>query len=128
MMLGRRALSSFVAATRVQPFRPSVFSEFTALCIEHGAVNLGQGFPDWPTPDFVEEAARVAITELHLHQYTRSAGHPALVDRIADMYGPLLKGLGGSIDAMNEVVVTAGATEALFCSMQALIDPGDVRA
>lgn len=112
---------TFDSARRVRSFGQTVFAEFTALANEHGAVNLGQGFPNFPAPDFVKEAAQAAIGR-DLNQYARAAGHPRLVQALADTYGPLF---GRQLDPMQEIVVTAGATEGIFATMQALIDPGD---
>lgn len=111
----------FVPATRVQGFGTTVFAEFTALANQVQAVNLGQGFPDFPAPDFIKEAAKYAI-DADLNQYTRSAGHLRLVQAISHVYGPLF---GRSLDPMTEIVVTDGATEAIFATIQALVNPGD---
>ena len=53
--------SSFQPAQRVRSFGTTVFAEYTALAIQHNAVNLGQGFPNFPAPDFVKEAAQRAL-------------------------------------------------------------------
>lgn len=108
-------------AARVRGFGATVFAEFTALANATGAVNLGQGFPNFAAPDFVKEAARAAIAA-DLNQYARSAGHPRLVQALAQAYGPLF---GRTLDPMNEIVVTVGATEGIFATVQALVDPGD---
>ncbi|MCB0074940.1 MAG: aminotransferase, partial [Caldilineaceae bacterium] len=79
MMSSTSAATPFMPAARVQSFGPTVFAEFTALAIEHDAVNLGQGFPNFPAPDFIKEAAATAITG-DLNQYARAAGHPRLVN------------------------------------------------
>lgn len=60
----------------------TVWQEFTPLAKETGAINLGQGFPDWASPRFVKDALIRAVNEDH-NQYTRSAGHPALVQALA---------------------------------------------
>lgn len=57
---------------------PTVWSEFTPLAVQHGAYNLGQGFPDWPAPDFCKAAVVKAVQEDY-NQYARGPGHPALV-------------------------------------------------
>ena len=85
------------------------------------SVNLGQGFPDWPTPDFVKDALKASIAEDH-NQYARSAGDPVLVEALATHYSPLL---GRTIDPLTEVTVSVGATEALYALMQAIINDGD---
>ena len=113
--------TSFKPASRVQSFAPTVFAEYTALAIKHDAVNLGQGFPNFAAPDFVKEAAQQAIAA-DLNQYTRSAGHPRLVNALATVYGPELE---RELDPMTEILTTVGATEGIFASIQALIEPGD---
>lgn len=108
-------------AARVRGFGATIFAEFTALANATGAVNLGQGFPNFAAPDFVKEAARAAIAA-DLNQYARSAGHPRLVQALAQTYGPLF---GRTLDPMTEIVVTVGATEGIFATVQALVNPGD---
>lgn len=108
-------------AARVRGFGATVFAEFTALANATGAVNLGQGFPNFSAPDFVKVAAQQAIGA-DLNQYARSAGHPRLVQALAQVYTPLF---GRRLDPMTEIVVTAGATEGIFATVQALVDPGD---
>jgi len=95
--------------------------EFTPLAVRMKAVNLGQGFPDWPSPDFVKEALKVATGADH-NQYARSAGDPVLVEALARHYSPLV---GRKIDALTEVTVSVGATEALYALLQAVINEGD---
>lgn len=109
------------SAQRVRNFGPTVFATFTRLALEHGAVNLGQGFPDFAAPDFIKQAAQEAIAA-DLNQYARGMGHPRLVKAISHVYSPLF---GRELDAMAEIVVTTGATEAIFATIQALVDPGD---
>jgi aspartate/methionine/tyrosine aminotransferase len=108
-------------AARVRGFGATVFAEFTALANATGAVNLGQGFPNFAAPDFVKAAAQQAIAA-DLNQYARSAGHPRLVQALAQVYSPLF---GRTLDPMTEIVVTVGATEGIFATVQALVDPGD---
>ena len=109
------------AAARVRGFGTTVFAEFTALANQTGAVNLGQGFPNFAAPDFVKAAAQAAIAA-DLNQYARSAGQPRLVQALSATYSPLF---GRTIDPLAEIVVTVGATEGIFATMQALVEPGD---
>lgn len=109
------------AHERVRGFGDSVFSRMTALAREHNAVNLGQGFPDFPGPDFVKRAARQAI-DADLNQYAVSSGAPRLKDQVGIDYS---SALNREIDPAREVVVTAGATEAIFDAVQAFTGPGD---
>lgn len=111
----------FSPAKRVQSFGTTVFAEYTALAIEHNAVNLGQGFPNFAAPDFIKQAANEAITA-DLNQYTRSMGHPRLVNAVSQAYSPYF---GREIDPMREIVITVGATEGIFATIQALVEPGD---
>lgn len=109
------------SALRVQGFGATVFAEFTALANQCGAVNLGQGFPNFAAPDFIKRAAQDAIAA-DLNQYARGAGHPRLVQRLAQTYSPLI---GRELDPLGEIVITTGATEAIFGAIQALVNPGD---
>ena len=113
--------SSFQPAQRVRSFGTTVFAEYTALALQHSAVNLGQGFPNFPAPDFVKEAAQHAIGA-DLNQYARSAGHPRLIHALAKVYGPLF---GRDLNPQSEIVVTTGATEGIFATVQALVQTGD---
>jgi aspartate/methionine/tyrosine aminotransferase len=108
-------------AERIRGFGTTVFAEMTELAVEHGAVNLGQGFPDFPCPDFLKEAATRAVYEDH-NQYARSAGAPHLVKVLA---GELSGEFGRDLDPFSEITVTAGATEGLFIAAQAFLEPGD---
>jgi aspartate/methionine/tyrosine aminotransferase len=110
-----------VASPRVQSFGTSVFTEMSRLANQHGAVNLGQGFPDFPGPSFVKEAARAAI-DADLNQYAVSHGVPRLRAAIAREWN---ERYGMDIDPDREITVTSGATEAIFDAVQALASPGD---
>lgn len=100
---------------------PTVWSEFGALGRQTGAVNLGQGYPDWAPPQFVLQAGMQAMTR-NCHQYTRTSGHPALTSVLARRYS---SHLGREIDPETEIAITVGASQALFLTLQALVDPGD---
>ncbi|MDP9144535.1 MAG: aminotransferase class I/II-fold pyridoxal phosphate-dependent enzyme [Actinomycetota bacterium] len=109
-------------ADRLASFGVTIFSEMTALALEHDAINLGQGFPNWDGVDFVKDAAARSLEKGGSDQYPPSQGLPALRDAIADRYGPLL---GRTIDPATEVTITCGCTEALAASFLGLINPGD---
>ena len=109
------------AHPKVRGFGQSVFSEISALAREHGAVNLGQGFPDFPGPDFVKAAAIAAI-EADRNQYAVSHGDPALRKAIATTWG---EDHGIAVNPERDVTVTSGATEAIFAALQAFTGPGD---
>lgn len=101
--------------------RPTIFAEMSALAASTGAVNLGQGFPDVDGPDFVAEAAVAAIRAGH-NQYPPGGGIPELRQAIA-VHQDRYYGLVPDPDA--EVLVTAGATEAIAATVLALAGPGD---
>ncbi len=104
---------------------PTVWSEFGRLSQEYDVANLGQGFPDWLPPDFAVEAlvsATIDSTKQSPHQYTRTAGHPNLVKQLARRYS---KHMDRTIDPMNEIAVTVGASQALYLCLQTLVKPGD---
>lgn len=103
---------------------PTVWTEFGRIAQENEVANLGQGFPDWLPPQFaVDSLVEAALdSQQSPHQYTRTAGHPNLVNQLAKRYSTHLK---RDIDAMSEVSVTVGASQALYLSLQTLIQPGD---
>jgi aspartate/methionine/tyrosine aminotransferase len=109
------------ATPRIRSFGTSIFSEMSRLAVQHGAVNLGQGFPDFPGPDFVKEAAKAAI-DADLNQYAIGHGAPRLRRAIAATW---TRQTGQEIDPEQEVTVTSGATEAIFDAIQAFLGPGD---
>ena len=98
----------------------NVFSRMSALAVEHEAVNLGQGFPDFGWPDDVVARAAEALTA-GSNQYAPMTGLPELRRAIADHY----RAHQGLDSEPESVVVTSGATEALAASLIALIEPGD---
>jgi N-succinyldiaminopimelate aminotransferase len=108
-------------ARRVASFPTTVFSEFSALAAKHGAVNLGQGFPDFDGPDAIKDAANRAIRE-GVNQYAMGTGMPELRAAIAEHS---LRFYGMKVDPETMVSVTSGATEALFDAVMGLVDPGD---
>jgi N-succinyldiaminopimelate aminotransferase len=108
-------------ADRVSQFGTTVFAEITALANQHGAVNLGQGFPDFPAPDFVKQAGIAAITA-DVNQYAPGSGNMRLREAIA---ARVERQYGLKADPATEITVTHGATEAVFSAMMGLINPGD---
>jgi aspartate/methionine/tyrosine aminotransferase len=109
------------AAEKIRGFGTSVFSEMSRLAVQHGAVNLGQGFPDFAGPDFVKDAAKAAI-DCDLNQYAIGHGAPRLRRAIASTWA---RDYGREVDPDREITVTSGATEAIFDIVQALLGPGD---
>ena len=106
---------------RLQGFGTTVFAEMSALATATGSVNLGQGFPDYPGPPEVLDVARRAIGTA-ADQYPPGPGIPELRSAIAEAQ-ERFRGL--VYDPADEVLVTAGATEALTAALLALLDPGD---
>lgn len=99
----------------------TIFTVMSQLAVEHQAINLGQGFPDFdPDPDLLDEVAK-AMRAGH-NQYPPMPGIPALRQSISQKIATLY---GHTYDANTEVTVTAGASEALFASLLALVHPGD---
>lgn len=101
--------------------RQTIFAEMSALAARTGAVNLGQGFPDGSGPAEVLEAARRAISE-GVNQYPPGAGSVVLRQAIAEHQRHWY---GLDLDQDTQVVVTAGATEALAATILAFVQPGD---
>jgi N-succinyldiaminopimelate aminotransferase len=115
-------MSRPILAGRVAHLGTTVFSEFSALALKHGAMNLGQGFPDFDGPEAVKEAAQKAIRD-GVNQYAPSPGLRELRVAISEQ-GARFHGHTG-IDPDTMVTVTSGATEAIFCVLLGLVDPGD---
>lgn len=108
-------------ADRLAPFGTTIFAEMTRLAIEHDAINLSQGFPDFDGPAWLREAAEEAMRAGH-NQYARSAGVPELTQAIARWF----EGSSGvRVDPASEVTVTAGCTEALAACFLGLVNAGD---
>ena len=101
--------------------RPTIFAEMSALAASTGAINLGQGFPDEDGPEQVREAAKLAIDSGE-NQYPPGRGIPLLREAIARHQHRFY---GLELDAEREILVTAGATEAIAATLLALLEPGD---
>ena len=101
--------------------RPTIFAEMSALAVSTGSINLGQGFPDGDGPAEVLEAARQAISD-GFNQYPPATGMPVLRNAIAEHQQRFY---GLAVDPDREVLVTAGATEALAATILALTQAGD---
>jgi N-succinyldiaminopimelate aminotransferase len=108
-------------ATRLRPFGTTVFSRMTQLAIEHEAINLSQGFPDFEGPAFIREAAAEAMAAGH-NQYARSAGVPELARAVA---GHQKRHYDIELEPMSQVGVFCGATEAMMAAALGLLEPGD---
>ena len=106
---------------RLQEFGITIFAEMSALAERTGAINLGQGFPDSDGPDEVLEAAIAAIRAGH-NQYPPGRGILPLRRAVADHQRRFY---GLEVDAETEVLITAGASEAIAAAILALVEPGD---
>lgn len=106
---------------KASSFTESVIREMSRQATLHGAVNLSQGFPDFPAPADIKQAAIDAINA-DINQYAVTWGAKRLRDAIASK---TRWHLGLEIDPDREVVVTCGSTEAMIATMLAVIDPGD---
>jgi N-succinyldiaminopimelate aminotransferase len=107
--------------SRMQGLGTTIFAEMSALAVRHGAINLGQGFPDTDGPAEVSDAAVAAIRAGH-NQYPPGTGIPELRQAIADHQRRFW---GLTPDPDTEVLVTAGATEAITAAVLALCETGD---
>ncbi|MFD6836331.1 pyridoxal phosphate-dependent aminotransferase [Streptomyces diastaticus] len=107
---------------RLAEFGTTVFAEMSALAQSTGAINLGQGFPDTDGPEEVREAAVRALRDGLGNQYPPGPGIPELRQAVAEHQQHRY---GLTYDPGTEVLVTAGATEAIAASLLALVEPGD---
>lgn len=107
---------------KADTFTESVIREMTRLAVQHGAVNLAQGFPDFGAPAEIKEAA-VAAIRADVNQYAITWGarpfRQAIAAKTAHHYP------GWEVDPEREITVTCGATEAMIAAMLAILDPGD---
>ena len=107
--------------TKLPKVGTTIFTVMSQLAMEHGAVNLGQGFPDFPVPQRLVDALGRAMQAGH-NQYAMMTGVPALRQAIA---GKTERCYGWRPDADSEVTVTSGATEAIFDAIHAVVRAGD---
>jgi len=108
-------------SAKARLFTESVIREMTRLALRHGAINLAQGFPDFPAPAEIKEAACEAV-RTDVNQYAITWGAKRLREAIAAKSERLY---GFPVDTETELCVTCGATEAVFSTIVALVDPGD---
>ncbi len=108
-------------ARRTHGFRESVIRGMSRLAREHRAINLAQGFPNFPAPDLLKEAAARAIHD-DINQYAITWGAQALREAIGRKYAAWY---GLDADPEREITVTCGATEAMISTLLAVVDPGD---
>ena len=106
---------------RIVNFTESVIREMTRLAMEHGAINLAQGYPDFPALEALKEAATQAIRD-DVNQYSITWGAKPFRNAIAAKYA---RTYGMEFDPEREVTVCCGATEGMVASMLAVLNPGD---
>src|SRR3954468_20025326 len=106
---------------RISRFTESVIREMTRLAVRHHAINLAQGFPDFPAPDALKQAAHDAI-DADINQYAITWGAKPFRDAIAAKYQRTYQ---WTVDPEREITVCCGATEGMVASLMAVLDPGD---
>ena len=114
-------MSKLACAQRTQGFTESVIREMTRLCTRHGAVNLSQGFPDFPASAPVKDAACAAI-QGDLNQYAITWGAPEMRHAVAREF---TRRYAVPVDPERQVTVCCGSTEAMIATLLATVDPGD---
>jgi aminotransferase len=115
------ALRARFRSQRISRFTESVIREMTRLAMSQGAINLAQGFPDFPAPAILKQAAAEAIAA-DINQYAITWGAKPLRDAIAAKYR---RTYGLEFDPEREITVCCGATEGMVASLLAVLDPGD---
>ena len=115
-------MSKIRPSRRASSFSESVIREMTRLSVAHGAINLSQGFPDFPAPMELKEAARQAIAD-DINQYPITWGAEPFRAAIANEYRTRY-GMSW-VDAERNITVTCGSTEAMIAAMLGVLDPGD---
>jgi N-succinyldiaminopimelate aminotransferase len=108
--------------SRLAPMGTTIFAEMSALALATGSINLGQGFPDTDGPEEIKRAAAEAVLAGHGNQYPPGPGVPELRTAVAEHQKRFY---GLDFDPDTEVLVTAGATEAIAAALLALLEPGD---
>ncbi|MCF2537863.1 pyridoxal phosphate-dependent aminotransferase [Streptomyces sp. FB2] len=121
-MTGMTSSSRPLLNRRLAEFGTTIFAEMSALALSTGSINLGQGFPDTDGPEEVREAAVRALRDGRGNQYPPGPGVPELR---AAVVAHQERRYGLSYDPDTEVLVTAGATEAIAAALLALVEPGD---
>ncbi len=116
-----RALADLIGASRLPNVGTTIFTVMSALAARHGAVNLGQGFPDFDCDPKLQRYFADAMAAGH-NQYAPMAGVPALRQALADKHERLYR---HRYDPETEITVTAGATQAIMATVLALVRPGD---
>ncbi|MBC8056090.1 MAG: aminotransferase class I/II-fold pyridoxal phosphate-dependent enzyme, partial [Rhizobiales bacterium] len=108
-------------SSRLPNVGTTIFTVMSALAAEHGAVNLGQGFPDFDCDPQLLDAVNAAM-RAGLNQYPPMSGVPALREAVAAKMASMY---GHAYDAGSEITITAGATQAIITAILAVVHPGD---
>ncbi|MBP1697740.1 MAG: aminotransferase class, partial [Deltaproteobacteria bacterium] len=116
-----RTTMKVFSSDRASKFTESVIREMTRVCLKHEGVNLAQGFPDFPAPAKIKEAALDAI-RADLNQYAITWGEPNLRQAITEKFAWYN---GVTIDPEREITVCCGATEAMISSLMAIVNSGE---
>ena len=119
--MSQTSISKTRISRKAASFTESVIREMSREAVKHGAVNLGQGFPDWAAPEDIKRKAQEAIAADH-NQYAVTWGVKEFRDAIAKK---TMWYLGLDIDPESEITVTCGSTEGMIAAMMATVDPGD---
>jgi aminotransferase len=109
------------ASKKAGTFTESVIREMTRLAMQHDAINLAQGFPDFSAPEEIKRAATDAI-DADINQYAITWGSRRFREAIANKFE---RTYGVAVDPERQVCVTCGSTEAMIASMLGVLDPGD---
>src|SRR5918994_3558992 len=115
-------MSKIRPSRKASAFTESVIRKMTRLSVAHSAINLSQGFPDFPAPEEIKEAARTAIAA-DINQYPITWGAEGFRRAIAQTYRTRY-GMSW-VEAERDVTVTCGSTEAMIAAMLGVLDPGD---
>ncbi|CAG8449271.1 2694_t:CDS:2 [Diversispora eburnea] len=116
------AKTSIKKSDKVAHFQQDVWSIFTPLAAQLNAINLGQGFMNFPPEEFIKEAARNAISIDECHQYSHPKGRLHTRQALAKTYGPLFN---RTLDPESEIITTAGANEGLYSIFAGFINEGN---
>ena len=121
MKLERVYFLYFCFMSKLPNITTSIFSVMSQLASEHGAINLSQGFPNFPEDERLLQISERIIRE-NIHQYTPMAGLPSLLEKIANQ---TLKQYGRKVNTATEMLITAGATQGVFTAINTFVNHGD---
>lgn len=99
----------------------TIFTTMSKMAADFGAINLSQGFPNFPVDDALLKELHATV-DSNSHQYVPMQGHPFLVEQLANLTEDIY---GRKVNASTEILVTAGATQAIYTTIQALVHSGD---